>query len=361
MNGPASSGVAASPVRARRAYLDWVRGLAVVIMIEWHTLDSWTRPADRAGDPFWYCMIVGGFAAPLFLFMAGVSVSLASGARERRGLTAWDAAASMIRRGGFVWVLAILFRIQAWLLSPGSTIYGILKVDILNIMGPAISLAALIWGTTGRFGVRIAAFAMVTAMTALLTPPVRASAWLGILPDPLEWYIRPMPGRTTFTMFPWAGFAFAGAAVGVLLDRARSEVAERDVNLGLLIGGAALALAGFGASYLPPLHAGSRFWTSSPSFFMLRVGVIVTLIALAYAWVARAGAGFSPMQQFGRTSLFIYWIHVELVYGIFTYPLQRALPLPLAILAFLVFSGLMLWVSRVKTRVTTPLPQPATG
>ena len=35
-------------------------------------------------------------------------------------------------------------------------------------------------------------------------------------------------------------------------------------------------------------------------------------------------------MQLGRTSLFIYWIHVELVYGLISLPLHRALSLPAA-------------------------------
>jgi len=32
---------------ARRAYLDVLRGIAVLVMIEAHVIDSWTRDADR--------------------------------------------------------------------------------------------------------------------------------------------------------------------------------------------------------------------------------------------------------------------------------------------------------------------------
>ena len=41
------------------------------------------------------------------------------------------------------------------------------------------------------------------------------------------------------------------------------------------------------------------------------------------------------MIVFGRASLFVYWVHVELAYGWFTQPLHQALPLPWAIGAFL--------------------------
>jgi uncharacterized membrane protein len=51
----------------------------------------------------------------------------------------------------------------------------------------------------------------------MLTPIVRSTPLLNWLPDPIEWYFRPYPGRTNFTLFPWAGFVFAGAAVGASL------------------------------------------------------------------------------------------------------------------------------------------------
>ena len=72
----------------RRGYLDWMRGLAVVIMVGWHTLDAWTTPVDKASGAFWYCQLIGGFGAPIFLFLAGVSVALAAGSRLRKAFRA---------------------------------------------------------------------------------------------------------------------------------------------------------------------------------------------------------------------------------------------------------------------------------
>jgi uncharacterized membrane protein len=85
----------------RRGYLDWMRGLAVVIMVGWHTLDAWTTPVDKASGAFWYCQLIGGFGAPIFLFLAGVSVSLAAASRLRKSASsAWAAAWPMVKRGG---------------------------------------------------------------------------------------------------------------------------------------------------------------------------------------------------------------------------------------------------------------------
>ena len=61
-----------------------MRGLAILIMIEAHVLDAWTRPSDRQTLAFGISAILAGFAAPMFLFLAGVSVALAACAGARK-------------------------------------------------------------------------------------------------------------------------------------------------------------------------------------------------------------------------------------------------------------------------------------
>ena len=63
----------------RRTYLDVLRGVAVLIMIEAHVIDSWTRVADRRSRAFGESLILGGFGAPLFLFLAGIAVAMSAG------------------------------------------------------------------------------------------------------------------------------------------------------------------------------------------------------------------------------------------------------------------------------------------
>jgi hypothetical protein len=51
---------------------------------------------------------------------------------------------------------------------------------------------------------------------------------------------------------------------------------------------------------------------------------------------------FSSSSQLGTASLFIYWIHVELVYGAISRPLRQALSLPPTAIADVLFTGFML-------------------
>jgi uncharacterized membrane protein len=346
----------------RRGYLDWLRGLAVIVMIEAHTIDAWTLASDRQTGVFRWAIHVGGFGAPLFLFLAGVAVALSASAKERRGAPRTKAAAAVRRRGWEIFGLAFVFRLQSYLLSGGGSLRGLLKVDILNIMGPSIVAAAAVWGWCRRPAMRVIWLSLATVSIPMLTPIVREARLLDPLPGPVERYLRPEPGLTNFVMFPWAAFVFAGAAVGSLIDAARSAADEHRLHRALAAIGLGVAVIGYGTSFLPSIYARANFWTSSPTYFFLKLGIVIGLVVLAHVWERRPGARpWSPMRQLGRTSLFIYWVHVELVYGWFSAPLHRRLPVGRAVVAFAVFTVLMFEVSVLKARVAARWAARSTG
>ncbi|HSL21623.1 MAG TPA: heparan-alpha-glucosaminide N-acetyltransferase domain-containing protein [Vicinamibacterales bacterium] len=340
----------------RRGYIDWLRGLAVLIMVEAHTLDAWTRAPDRTTPVFGLGGILGGFGAPLFLFLAGVAVPLAVDARMRRGADLRSAARAVQRRGWEVYGLAFLFRLQAKLLGGGAW-STLLRVDILNIMGPAIAIAAAIVGWTSSGRVRVVVLGAMAVLAGIATPFVRNAAWPSALPDFVEAYLRPVPSLTNFVLFPWAGFLAAGAVAGVLLARATDAHAERRLNLAFLVSGALLAGGAFAASFLPSAFPPTYFWTSSPAFFALRVGILLLLLPLSFAWNRLRDAVFASrssfMQQFGRTSLFVYWIHVEMVYGRVSDPLHRSLSLWQWAAAYVLFTAFLSVLSVVKSWVAS--------
>ena len=335
---------------SRREYLDWLRGVAVLIMIEAHTLDAWTRVDERDHTGYTWAMILGGFGAPIFLFLAGIALALAAGSRLRKGSSPAEAAALARRRGWQILGLALLFRLQSWIISGGDAGRTLLKVDILNVMGIAMLAGAMLWRLSrGRWS-RGLLLAAATVATAMLTPPIRATPLLDVLPDAVEWYLRPSPGRTTFTLFPWAGFLLAGGAVGTWIDVSRPGRGERRMMYALAVLGPALAVGGYAASFLPPIYEQTSFWTSSPAFFFLRLGVLISIVPVAYAWNALV-PGRSPLRELGIASLFVYWIHVEMVYGVVSMPLHRELTLPQAVVAFAAFSTFLFGLVKLKSAV----------
>jgi uncharacterized membrane protein len=251
-----------------------------------------------------------------------------------------------LRRGAWILGLAFLFRLQSWIISGGEFPGTLLKVDILNVMAVSMMGAAAIWRLGRNDLARATLFAAVTVSVAMITPLVREAEWLAILSDPVERYLRPAPGSSAFTLFPWAGFLTAGAAVGMWLDRSRET--ERQTISAITAVGLAVVAAGYAASLLPAIYANSSFWTSSPTFFFIRLGVVIAATGAAYA-ITRVWPG-PALVEFGRASLFVYWIHVEMAYGVLSTPLHRRLPLETAFVALILFGVFLFLLVRLKAK-----------
>lgn len=349
-------------------------------MVMAHVTDAWTRPDDRTGTLYAYTVFVAGLAAPLFLFLAGLTLSMAASARASR--VGFAAAAAMARwRGVQIFALAFLFRLQSQLLGWGALI-NFLKVDILNIMGITMTVAAILWGLSGRRIVRVMLFALATIAVAMSTPLVRETPLLSAMPDAIEAYIRPKPGFTNFALFPWAGFLLAGAIVGELIYAAQDlktsrprdletsgpQDQERRLHAGLFLAGLGGIVIAYAASFQPSIYPVANFWTSSPTFFFIRLGICTVMVPIARGvdvfhtivrdWRsrpsgARADNAVAPglvTTTLGRSSLFVYWIHVEMAYGGIAKPIKRALPLEVSLIATVALCALLYAIVKWKDR-----------
>src|SRR5207248_3270619 len=101
---------------------------------------------------------------------------------------------------------------------------------------------------------------------AMASPIVRASALVDRLPVWFQWYLRPAGEQTTFTLMPWAGFVFAGAACGAVLVEAHAAGTARRLHGALAASGAALVAIGFLTAARPSIYASSSLWTTAAAF-----------------------------------------------------------------------------------------------
>lgn len=330
-------------------------------MVGAHVTDAWTTAEDKTRTLYMYVIFIAGMAAPLFLFLSGLTIAMAASSRAVK-VGHREAAALAARRGLQVFALAFLFRLQSQLLGWGALV-NVLKVDILNVMGLAMLAAALLWGLSTNRIVRIAIFAVATGVVAMSTPLVREAGILAALPDPIEAYIRPLPGRTNFALFPWAAFVLCGAIAGELIVAARTIEQERRLHAGLLIAGLGGIVAANWASYRPSIYPVSNFWTSSPTFFFIRLGICTAMVPIAKAvdgfhtlvrsWLGdrlQPGVPGLVLTTLGRSSLFVYWIHVEMVYGGMGRPFKRNLTLEGSLAATALLCGLLYVITKWKDR-----------
>src|SRR6266700_2626540 len=126
---------------SRLAYIDWLRGLACVLMFQTHCYDAWLGGPARNSTFFMWSQLGGTFPAPLFLFLAGTSFALVTDKLVKKGLSANQVAKTTIRRGAEIFALGLLFRIQEFAISLGWAPWSdLFRVDILNTIGLSMRL-----------------------------------------------------------------------------------------------------------------------------------------------------------------------------------------------------------------------------
>jgi len=263
--------------------IDWLRGLAVVNMIQWHAA-CLLRPGSDKSTLGW----LSGLVAPSFIFAAGFAVALtmvrASGdpaARKRRAVRS-------LQRIAEVLVVALVLK---WVTRGAQDWW---KLDILTTI--ALSLLAS-WPVMVAFASRprvVAGVSLTMAVALFVVSPH--------VPD-AKWGIA--AGSSDFAPTPWAAYVFLGAFCGAL------------ASMGIrAFGGSLVAVVGLGAVF--------RFATSP--WLLTNMGERLMLtggLALALLWIERDAVRhraalnwppFSWLETVGTNALTAYVVHIWLLY-----------------------------------------------
>lgn len=351
---------------SRLAYIDWLRGLACLLMFQTHCYDAWLGGAARQSTFFMWSQLGGTFPAPLFLFLAGISFALITDKLLQKGLAPDEIAKKTIVRGAEIFGLGLLFRLQEFLIALGWAPWSdLFRVDILNAIGVSLMLmGAMCWAGLRVFGATdwraklISAAVFVAAAISGLAPLLWTTWRPRFLPWEIETYVNGVhnlgtPQAWLFPVFPWTAFAFAGLAFGFLI---LSDSARRLGAITFGLAGAAGLILIYGAKFLDSrpwqIYPVYDFWHTSPSFFAIRLGMLLLLVLAAYSW-CRWGLGqwkFSPLIQLGHTSLLVYWVHIEFVYGKYSILPHRSQTIAGATRGLITIFLAMLALSVVRTK-----------
>ena len=350
---------------SRLAFIDWTRGLAAVIMIQGHTFDSFTATGLRHDGPFMLSQFLGGMPPAIFLFLTGITFSFLMDSQERQEASAWRRVIAALKRSRYLFMLAFLFRLQLYVTGfPTSPASELLRVDILNCMGLAMLLFAPMAVFTTRERIRLCT--ILGLVICGLAPLISMINSAGI-PTLARAYF--FPNLYAFGFFPWAAFLAFGMAAGSVIRITKHEDMPRlmmwmlGIGLGLVMG------ARYAADLPFSIFPKTEFWLNSPALGLIKLGVVLSTLAVAYLWV-NAGLEtqkWSVLRQLGTTSLLVYWVHIELVYGRWLGVFKQSLSVGQVLLITAFILALMVALSVLQTRYRelgwvfkpAPLPEPS--
>lgn len=324
------------PKSKRLDYIDLLRGWAVIVMIETHVFNATLTDAIRSTDFFDYIKFVNGLVAPSFLFASGLAYAITT----RRKLNDYLSFGRPLFKqfGRLMFILALGYLLHLPKFNYHQLVYWteerhwrtFFQADVLQCIAVSLMLMQgllLLLRTEQRL---YRSLMVATVIVVFITPIVWGIDFWPLLPRFLAGYtngihFQNFPG---FPLFPWSAFVFAGAIVGYFYLRAKDAAAQQPASaqneLTLLKRSLWVALALIALSFLiEPLAASIyptyNYWSFSPSFFMLRLGLVVMLCAGMFFYEKKTGVSpKSIVTLIGRESLIVYATHLLLIYGNFS-------------------------------------------
>lgn len=284
---------------------DWLRGLAVIVMIQTHAL-TLLRPELRTGPLWARLQWIDGLVAPAFIFSAGFSLALvqvrgaASGAR-------WPRVRKTLRRLGEVLVVATLVN---WMWFPLlREPRWIFRIDILHCIGLSLLIALPI--------------------LAALAPRPQVLRWIALALAAIAFGVSPLAERvhgplaalangstdSVFPLLPWAGYVYLGASAGATAAGGDARALAKWVA-GLLVVGAAMWILSPQLEAAYPPH---QFWVTNPANHASRWTQVCALVLALMAAERLQGRWRTSLpvrfvEVFGTSSLAGYFFHQALLY-----------------------------------------------
>lgn len=315
------------PPAKRVGFVDLLRGLAVIVMIQTHVFNATLRPPIKETGFFAVINFIDGLVAPAFLFASGLAYAVTTRRKVHDYLAFGFPLFKQVGRLLLILLVGYILHIPRFnyhhlAYEAGAEAWErFWQVDILHCI--AVSLLVLqVLLLLLRSEKRL--YRVVSGMTVavvILTPLLWSVNWWNFLPIPIASYLNGMH-YSLFPLFPWSAFLFAGALTGHYYNEARAA-SEPGMENRMMKRAVGAALGMIVLSF--PLHPLAEsfypiydYWHLSPSFFLLRLGLVIMICGGLFLWEQRRGiSASSVMALFGRESLIVYVTHLTILYGDF--------------------------------------------
>lgn len=304
------------PRAGRIEAFDWLRGLAVVVMVQTHAVVL-LQPPLRQGRAYLWLDSLDGLVAPAFLFSAGFALGLVVMRAALAGQLQVRLRAS-VRRALEVLAVACLVNL-IW--YPLREPQWLLRLDILHVIGLSLLAVLGVLALTARRPGVAAPVLLLLALGVFVVAPL-----LEGVEGPARLFLSHRPGvlsstaGATFALLPWAGYTFLGASFGVVVARLRREV-ELWRWWAVIVGLGLLAWAA--TPWLRHAYPAHDFYKTNPADAGRRWAVLLlgfaglrglerwrTPAPRALRWLAAVGVASLPAYFFHEMLLFEWHVGV---------------------------------------------------
>jgi acyltransferase len=309
------------PASHRIESLDVLRGIAVVIMVLGHSVDSVLGPAFRSTELFRLYDAVRGFTAPLFLFISGLAFMVVT---ERRWAEHRTLGPFLARRlGRILALLTVGYALHLPFFSFEKVVAGsapsdyarLFQVDVLQCIALTLLALQIIVFVSRTPSIAAGIAGVLGATIAAAAPVVWSADMSGGLPLFLTPYLNAHQ-PTVFPVVPYAAFMFAGVAFGRLYLWGREQGDEAQL-LGrvLAVSAAGAALGILGAVIPERIYPDHDIWKANPGIVLVRIFAVVALVSSFLRAGSLPQVLHRPLCVLGRASFLVYTMHIVLVYG----------------------------------------------
>lgn len=305
-------------VKSRALFIDLLKGLALVVMIEVHVFNTLLIPALK--ESWWWPSLnfINGLVAPAFTFTSGmvfvISIQNSNSELRKFGKDFWK----KMSRIGFIFAAGYALHIPFFSIRKimshldFDTLSRFFVFDVLQVISTGLFIllfARIIFKNDNAFY----NFSAVLTLLILFFGPIAWSIdFANYLPIFFAQFFNRMHG-TLFPVFPWWAFLFAGAYTAKIYLTARKNEKEKQFAWQLLFSGFVFYIVSvlFLYVFFPQSFTDIK---PHPFFFLERAGVIIFLLGIGWMYISQKENYKSFLLDVSRESLTVYWIHLQLIY-----------------------------------------------
>lgn len=311
-----------SEPKHRVIFIDLLRAIAVLQMVQGHTVDVLLsqdlRTAEFAIYNIWH--FLRGMTAPIFMFTAGTTFTYLFKSVKKSFLENYRVKKG-IRRALLLLFIGYLLRYPSpsifdfsYVTENGWQIFFI--VDVLHLIGVSLLILLLVLFISEKIKLNsIYSFIVTATAIFLLSPFTENILWNSFLPAPFAAYFYSKTG-SLFPIFPWAGYVVSGAVLGSYLAQNPMVFKSSRFSKLLAIFGATFILTSLLSEIvLYNLQIAVSNPQISPNTIFFRIGFVLLLTS----FVSYISLKVEKIPQLiilvGRNTLLIYVVHLIILYG----------------------------------------------